>query len=852
MDGASQTAFGTRSRRSSSRAVVALLIVLLMLTGSVLHSMPARAATIPTSLVLDSEPGDFIGRGIDRAWYPVDGEFDATHLAGLVKVTFDGGPDQWTLEFKAPNAAELEPGPYEEATRHPFQSPMRPGLDISSSGRGCNTLNGRFDVLEAVYRSDGTVERFAADFEQHCDGGPTSLRGSIRFNASATFLPAPDDDSDDLPNTIDNCPQVRNVSQADVDRDGLGDVCDPRFENTSLTFDSEPDDYIGLGVSRTWYPEEGGFNLIHGPGLVTLYYQGGPDRWNLHLKAPNGVELEPGPYEDATRYPFQSPTMPGLSVSGSGRGCNAVTGRFDVLEAVYQSDGTVERFAADFEQHCGPGTLRGSIRFNASATFLPPPDDDGDGLLNTVDNCPDMRNVSQADADRDGVGDPCDLRFETTSLTFDSEPGDFIGQGEDFTLHPVDGEFEATRQSGVVKVAFDGGLDWWKLEFQAQSGAELEPGPYESATRYPYQSPTGPGLNVYGSGRACTNLSGRFDVIEAVYRSDGTVERFAADFEQRCGPGTLRGSIRFNASDGSALAPDDDDDGDGLPDNVDNCPQVPNVDQADTDRDGLGDACASDPPPPPSPPPPTAAPPPPTAAPPPITAAPRPKRDAGLDINRFCAGMAAGNPFIDDDRSTFESVIECLAGSGITTGGPSGLPADHFGPDLVVTRGQMASFIARELDTAGRLDAGGRVDDLAPFDGRNTFTDVGPSNVHREAINRLARAGIALGGPNRLAANQFAPDMAVTRAQMASFLNRGHQMLTGTPLVATSDFFSDDQGNSHEDNINGIAGAGIAMGDGRGSYGPDGKITRGQMAAFLVRHLAVLEQSGAMRSFSSV
>jgi len=35
-------------------------------------------------------------------------------------------------------------------------------------------------------------------------------------------------------------------------------------------------------------------------------------------------------------------------------------------------------------------------------------DDDGDGVMNTMDNCPTIPNASQADADADGAGDACD------------------------------------------------------------------------------------------------------------------------------------------------------------------------------------------------------------------------------------------------------------------------------------------------------------------------------------------------------------------------------------------------------------------------------------------------------------
>ena len=40
--------------------------------------------------------------------------------------------------------------------------------------------------------------------------------------------------------------------------------------------------------------------------------------------------------------------------------------------------------------------------------MMPGPDDDGDGIENRADNCPNTPNQDQADADADNAGDACD------------------------------------------------------------------------------------------------------------------------------------------------------------------------------------------------------------------------------------------------------------------------------------------------------------------------------------------------------------------------------------------------------------------------------------------------------------
>ncbi|HLE58182.1 MAG TPA: S-layer homology domain-containing protein [Candidatus Limnocylindria bacterium] len=80
----------------------------------------------------------------------------------------------------------------------------------------------------------------------------------------------------------------------------------------------------------------------------------------------------------------------------------------------------------------------------------------------------------------------------------------------------------------------------------------------------------------------------------------------------------------------------------------------------------------------------------------------------------------------------------------------------------------------------------------------------------------------------------FCPDAPVTRGQMAAFLVRALWLPD-----ASADYFTDDETSIFEDDINRLAEAGITTGCGGGKYCPDLTVTREQMAAYLDRALSL-------------
>lgn len=145
-----------------------------------------------------------------------------------------------------------------------------------------------------------------------------------------------------------------------------------------------------------------------------------------------------------------------------------------------------------------------------------------------------------------------------------------------------------------------------------------------------------------------------------------------------------------------------------------------------------------------------------------------------------------------------------------------GCGSDHYCPNLAITRGEVAAYLAaaRSLPTDATS---------APF------SDVPRSHPHVGAIAAVDAAGIQQGyGDGR-----FGPDAVLTRAQLTSVLVRAFSL---APATQPSPFTDVAVGGTHSAAILATSEAGLTVGclDGTAFCGSR-DVTRGQMASFLSR-----------------
>ena len=239
----------------------------------------------------------------------------------------------------------------------------------------------------------------------------------------------------------------------------------------------------------------------------------------------------------------------------------------------------------------GGGTTGGGT--TGGGTTGGPPDWDGDGVADALDNCPYLSNPDQADSDGDGQGDACqdsdgdrivDIKDNCVHApNRDQEDGDLDGVGDVCDNCPdranleqgdqnADGQGDAcqdTDRDGVLDI-----FDNCPLVInpdQADTDADTIGGACDNCPDDPNISQVDLNANTVGDHCEDADNDG---VSDALDNCPDLINPEQFDFDEdgrgdRC----------------------TDSDGDELLDYADNCPAVANLEQLDGDGDGVGDAC---------------------------------------------------------------------------------------------------------------------------------------------------------------------------------------------------------------------------------------------------------------------
>jgi hypothetical protein len=204
-------------------------------------------------------------------------------------------------------------------------------------------------------------------------------------------------------------------------------------------------------------------------------------------------------------------------------------------------------------------------------------------------------------------------------------------------------------------------------------------------------------------------------------------------------------------------------------------------------------------------------------------------------------GTSLGTVSGDDGAATLEySITNGNTGGAFAIDAATGEITTAAALDYETTPSYTLTVAASDGSLSGTATVSIAVTDVAEGP---TFDDVPETDTFYADVEWLAASGITK-GCNPPANTLFCPDDSVTRGQMAAFLHRGlgGVLTPGAPVT-----FTDTTGSVFEADIEWLGSVGVTKGcnpPANDMFCPNDVVTRGQMAAFLVRALGLTDDGG--------